>query len=662
MLSHVHHCADPQLGRQPVLRIPSTTLSTSPRREALDPARPDDPTAAQGGHRQDAGHPVSRQRRTSILWYNVNLQAFRTDKWTGYGTGAGQDGAPFFNLTRATYLDLKPRAAGDRRVASGGCAVGLSSRSVVGRRSSSCSSSSASAAAPPRTRDRRSNDARPTGGTTACLIPTPSGPTRPSRRCTWPRSRCSSGRGSASSRRPRGSSSWRPAARRRPRDRVLDPPAPWSPMRVAACPASYAWRPATREKSLVLDAEPGVMYVHNMGGARDVDRPAHRRRAARDAGATRSAPARVMHNLVNQQQRDVAGRSPRTCPTCSSRCIRTLCSRTRPTRPSAARGSRTRSRRGTCRRWPWPSPARTAPTASTRSTSPSRRSARCARRRGHRRSGRAGASRRRRSSRSCPARRPRTTAPGALSAAIAQQNAEVLAGLVLTQLAAPGTPVYYGPRLSAVDPRSGVVVVGHAETGVASVAAVLLARRYGLACDCYGPCSDSKVVDAQFGYERAVNALLGVAARPRLLSGIGDIQAGVASCLEVARHRRRGAQQRLLRPRRAARGTPTPSTSRRWSTACSRGAASWAPSTRGGTSAASSSSPLLSYRGGLNEWLAAGRGGARRPGRARRSPSSWSASRVGLPDDVLEALCGLIASCAAETGVQSIRTSPTLGL
>ena len=104
---------------------------------------------------------------------------------------------------------------------------------------------------------------------------------------------------------------------------------------------------------------------------------------------------------------------------------------------------------------------------------------------------------------------------------------------MLTQAVAPGTPVYYGPRLSAVDPRSGVVRRGTPETGVASVAAVLLARRYGLACDCYGPSSDSKVVDAQFGYERAINALLGLRARPRLLSGIGEMQAGVASCLEV---------------------------------------------------------------------------------------------------------------------------------
>ena len=62
---------------------------------------------------------------------------------------------------------------------------------------------------------------------------------------------------------------------------------------------------------------------------------------------------------------------------------------------------------------------------------------------------------------------------------------------------------------------------------------MLLARRYGLACDCYGPSSDSKVVDAQFGYEHAFNAFLGLLARPRFLSGIGEIQAGVASCLEV---------------------------------------------------------------------------------------------------------------------------------
>ena len=79
--------------------------------EALDPAKPDDPTARKAV--TDKMQAILyRDTPYVILWYNVNLQAFRTDKWTGYGTVPVTDGAPFFNLTRATYLDLKPRAAG----------------------------------------------------------------------------------------------------------------------------------------------------------------------------------------------------------------------------------------------------------------------------------------------------------------------------------------------------------------------------------------------------------------------------------------------------------------------------------------------------------------------------------------------------------------------
>ena len=131
----------------------------------------------------------------------------------------------------------------------------------------------------------------------------------------------------------------------------------------------------------------------------------------------------------------------------------------------------------------------------------------------------------------CPA--AGTTAPAAISAAVALQNAEVLAGLVVVQAVAPGTPTYYGPRLSAVDPRTGVFRSGTPETGVSSCAAVLLARRYGMACDCYGPSSDAHVADAQFGAEHALNAMLGVLARPRFLSGVGDVAAGASSSLEA---------------------------------------------------------------------------------------------------------------------------------
>jgi peptide/nickel transport system substrate-binding protein len=75
--------------------------------EALDPARPDD-TSAREAITDKLQAILYRDTPYVILWYNVNLQAFRTDRWKGYGTVPVQDGAPFFNLTRATYMDLKP--------------------------------------------------------------------------------------------------------------------------------------------------------------------------------------------------------------------------------------------------------------------------------------------------------------------------------------------------------------------------------------------------------------------------------------------------------------------------------------------------------------------------------------------------------------------------
>jgi peptide/nickel transport system substrate-binding protein len=89
--------------------------------EALDPAKPDDPTARKV-LTDKLQAILYRDAPYAILWYNVNLQAFRTDTWTGYGTVPLKDGAPFFNLTRVTYQDLKPRAAGVATVESGGSA------------------------------------------------------------------------------------------------------------------------------------------------------------------------------------------------------------------------------------------------------------------------------------------------------------------------------------------------------------------------------------------------------------------------------------------------------------------------------------------------------------------------------------------------------------
>jgi trimethylamine--corrinoid protein Co-methyltransferase len=106
--------------------------------------------------------------------------------------------------------------------------------------------------------------------------------------------------------------------------------------------------------------------------------------------------------------------------------------------------------------------------------------------------------------------------------------------IVLLQSAQPGAPVLYGARLSGIDPRSGRFTTGTPEMGLTAIAAVLLARSYGLAADCFGPTSCSRVIDAQFGWQHAVNASLGLLARPRFLSGLADMQSASGTNPESA--------------------------------------------------------------------------------------------------------------------------------
>ena len=91
-------------------------------------------------------------------------------------------------------------------------------------------------------------------------------------------------------------------------------------------------------------------------------------------------------------------------------------------------------------------------------------------------------------------------APVTLAAALAQQNAEALFGIVLAQLARAGTPVMYGAFTSNVDMRSGAPAFGTPENAKANIASGQLARRYGLPYRT-SPASASNTADAQGAYE-----------------------------------------------------------------------------------------------------------------------------------------------------------------
>jgi trimethylamine--corrinoid protein Co-methyltransferase len=142
-----------------------------------------------------------------------------------------------------------------------------------------------------------------------------------------------------------------------------------------------------------------------------------------------------------------------------------------------------------------------------------------------------------------------TTAPCSISGAIAQQNAEVLASLVLAQIVRPGLPIFYCGRLAMMEPRTGISIWGGPELGLASAGTVQMAHRYGLPVDVYGFSTNSMLTDVQNGFERALNAAIPALAGADELSGIGEMEAGVMGSLAqmVLDNEFAGSIQRLRR-------------------------------------------------------------------------------------------------------------------
>lgn len=123
------------------------------------------------------------------------------------------------------------------------------------------------------------------------------------------------------------------------------------------------------------------------------------------------------------------------------------------------------------------------------------------------------------------------TAPLSLAGALVQQNAEILAAIVLIELINPGLPIVYSGRLGVMDPRSGASASGNPETGIISAATVQLGHYYNLPVDIYGLTSDAVLCDFQSGYERMANGLVPYLAGADIISGIGDMESGMAGSL-----------------------------------------------------------------------------------------------------------------------------------
>ncbi|MEI9425871.1 trimethylamine methyltransferase family protein, partial [Mesorhizobium sp. Cs1299R1N1] len=95
--------------------------------------------------------------------------------------------------------------------------------------------------------------------------------------------------------------------------------------------------------------------------------------------------------------------------------------------------------------------------------------------------------------------------PASTIGAVAQLNAEALAGVAFAQLVRPGAPCIYGQWLATVSMKSGAPMAGTPEICHMNMLVGQLARHYKLPWRCSGSNTSSKLVDAQAGYEAARN-------------------------------------------------------------------------------------------------------------------------------------------------------------
>jgi trimethylamine--corrinoid protein Co-methyltransferase len=115
---------------------------------------------------------------------------------------------------------------------------------------------------------------------------------------------------------------------------------------------------------------------------------------------------------------------------------------------------------------------------------------------------------------------------------LVQLTAENLSGIVIHQLAQPGSPIIFGGSPAAFDMRTGTTPMGAAETMMIHAAHTQIGKHLGLPTHAYMGLSDAKIVDGQAGLETGMGALMAALAGANVISGPGMLDFESCQSLE----------------------------------------------------------------------------------------------------------------------------------
>ena len=125
------------------------------------------------------------------------------------------------------------------------------------------------------------------------------------------------------------------------------------------------------------------------------------------------------------------------------------------------------------------------------------------------------------------------TSPVTLAGNLVIQTVDSLTGVMLAQIINPETPVIFGSVATNTDFRDLKYLAGSVEMGLLNAAGAQMAQFYKLPFYATGGMTDSKVLDAQSGYESALTSLLCALAGANFIhDAAGLMEFALTACYE----------------------------------------------------------------------------------------------------------------------------------
>ncbi|MFP4498023.1 MAG: trimethylamine methyltransferase family protein [Vulcanimicrobiota bacterium] len=113
------------------------------------------------------------------------------------------------------------------------------------------------------------------------------------------------------------------------------------------------------------------------------------------------------------------------------------------------------------------------------------------------------------------------TAPVTIMGSVTQHCAECLAGIVISQVAQAGAPIIWGGSPSIFDMKKGTTPMGAIETMMIDVAYAQVGKELNIPTHAYLGLTDSKLIDAQAGFETGMGAVMAALGGINVISGGG---------------------------------------------------------------------------------------------------------------------------------------------